>query len=355
MKIWKSVVFFSLLLPTVAFGQDYNKVYFNLQWQMCSAEKADYYRISGFSDSLLSYDGKVTDYYKESGNIQMTGNYKNGKRDSLFTFYFNNGNVKLVMEFKNGERIGNWKKYYENGILEMEINYHDGIENLIQLNNNKGKSIINNNKVIYSFDDLQEPEDNWDIFEAIEKTRKIQGNLKDGLRDGKWTVYSNGIKKASLNYNNGILEDGYIFVSGVKYKITNNLSYPLINIPNKLDITENFKFEHDAAIKNNYVLQALQKYSASNTKKIIIGSYEDFEDHINRNFYLKSYESESYLQITIYFKNQVPYKVSTKPKLSEELFNDLNMIINTIERVDFNVQDKLIIDYKIEKTNSQKY
>ena len=61
-------------------------------------------------------------YYRENGKLEGIGNYKNGKREGEWKFYRENGKLEQIENFKNGKEEGEWKVYHENGKLE-KINH----------------------------------------------------------------------------------------------------------------------------------------------------------------------------------------------------------------------------------------
>jgi antitoxin component YwqK of YwqJK toxin-antitoxin module len=89
---------------------------------------------------------KETAYYSDR-KVQVTGEYKNNKRDGRWIFYYSNGKIwsegyfreglndgkrltfyengKLRYEawYDKGERIGRWKLYDENGNLKQVLDY----------------------------------------------------------------------------------------------------------------------------------------------------------------------------------------------------------------------------------------
>lgn len=57
--------------------------------------------------------------YKEN-QIVEAGDYKDGRKEGLWTKYYPNGNKQSEIIYKNGRPDGNFKLYYENGNVEEE-------------------------------------------------------------------------------------------------------------------------------------------------------------------------------------------------------------------------------------------
>ena len=53
--------------------------------------------------------------YHNNGNVEIIGDYKNGKEEGEWKFYRENGKLEGIGNYKNGEREGKWKLYHENG------------------------------------------------------------------------------------------------------------------------------------------------------------------------------------------------------------------------------------------------
>ena len=78
------------------------------------------YRIRGDQKILLS----ETCYYP-GGKVQITGPYKNGKRDGNWKYYYENGNLWSEGAYRDGRNHGRRLTYYESGKVRYEAWYHD--------------------------------------------------------------------------------------------------------------------------------------------------------------------------------------------------------------------------------------
>ena len=64
--------------------------------------------------------------YYENGQLELKGNFVDGKMEGPFQRYYENGQLQLEVNYKNDLMDGLYKDYYENGKLESEGNYKDG-------------------------------------------------------------------------------------------------------------------------------------------------------------------------------------------------------------------------------------
>jgi hypothetical protein len=70
----------------------------------------------------------VRDYYIESGNLQMTGNYLDDAFEiehDTFIFYYENGSISQRGTYKNGNKIGVWNMWFDDGKLDNKCTYKD--------------------------------------------------------------------------------------------------------------------------------------------------------------------------------------------------------------------------------------
>tara|TARA_B110000003_G_C16207896_1_gene362135 strand:- start:72 stop:491 length:420 start_codon:yes stop_codon:yes gene_type:complete len=78
------------------------------------------------SDQLVGeLDGFIQSYF-ENGQLETSGQYKNGKKDGVHERYFVNGQVMLKEKFLDGNRDGLNQSFHMNGQLKTEIYYKDG-------------------------------------------------------------------------------------------------------------------------------------------------------------------------------------------------------------------------------------
>jgi len=78
------------------------------------------YKGSGDDRELI----RETIFYA-NGQAEITGTYRNGKRDGRWVYYFENGNVWSEGLFREGKNEGKRLTYFENGKLRYEAWYKD--------------------------------------------------------------------------------------------------------------------------------------------------------------------------------------------------------------------------------------
>lgn len=344
-------LFFSLFILIThgeLLAQDYDKVYFNSNWIVTSIDSAIYYRSSDFNTTLPSYEGKVTDYFLKTNQIEMTGSYNDGKKDGEFNFYYSNGQIKKVANFVNNNRIGTWKEFYRNGIVKIEVYYDGEKEKILALNDSLGNSIIKKNSFKYSMLRFRVPAFLVEKNASL-KTEHItvKGKVLQNLRDGKWSIKKDGKLFASLKYKNGILTKGYYILNKEKLPLVNNLAFPLIEDPVKFYMTESFALAPGAVIKNNYVTEGLHQNKFKSMEKVKITNHEDLLSYVHDNFVLRSKLTTEKIKINLKIKNGRIESFTTKPKISSGIEKDLNLLFDTIENISFNKTDMITIEYTV--------
>lgn len=117
----------------------------------------------------ICFEGSISDNqlnglwrsYYESGNLKSSVNYKDGKADGIAYFYYDDEVNTLFAEIKflEDKIIDIYQEFYENGAQKAKIEYDDNVAN--------------------------------GIAEFYYKTgrKKMEGEYKDGKKDGKWKFY----------------------------------------------------------------------------------------------------------------------------------------------------------------------
>ena len=77
------------------------------------------------NDNKESYSN-VLDQRFPNGQLKVNGQFKNGKRDSLWISYYPNGNKQSENYYSNDLLSGNTVSYYENGELRYVGFYLEG-------------------------------------------------------------------------------------------------------------------------------------------------------------------------------------------------------------------------------------
>ena len=133
-------------------------------------DREDVYYVKGLD---TPYTGKTYALH-QNGQKSEEGNYKDGKRDGLWTSWHENGKKKKEGNYKDGKRDGLWTSWYDNEQKKKEGNYKDGTDDGL-----------------------------WTIWHENGQ-KGFEGNYKDGKRDGLWGYWSkNGQKQQEENYKDG--------------------------------------------------------------------------------------------------------------------------------------------------------
>ena len=131
MKKFYALIIFILSISSLSQAND-DTIYFNSHWEISSKRNSNYFRIFEFDSENICYKGEVIDYLP-GGDKEMTGFYKDGKKDSAFNFYFPNSRLKLEINFDNGIKNGEWREYYFDGNLKKYCIYHNNLEFIIEV------------------------------------------------------------------------------------------------------------------------------------------------------------------------------------------------------------------------------
>jgi antitoxin component YwqK of YwqJK toxin-antitoxin module len=89
---------------------------------------------NGELESITTYQSKndggkkhgLWEEYYASGQVRVTGNYKDGETDGHWVLYHPNGKLWGNSYYKDGKAVGLSDSYYDNGQLSYHTNYKDG-------------------------------------------------------------------------------------------------------------------------------------------------------------------------------------------------------------------------------------
>lgn len=124
-------------------------------------------------------------YFYQGGEIRSIGNFKQGKKHGNWTYLFENGKIEQQGKYENGLLSGVWKWYYASGKVLREEYYK------------KGK--LNGPYIEWADDTLG--------------TILLQGEYLDGLRQGPWKEFVNGLVREG-NYVDGEKDGQWVFKRG---------------------------------------------------------------------------------------------------------------------------------------------
>lgn len=111
-----------LFLAFNLFSQD--TTYYGSDWKETERVNAEFYRVLTKVDSLW----KIEDYYIDN-RLQMTGFLNkpvHTSRHGEFKWYYENGNLNQTGQYKNGKPHGKLEFFYEDGKLESFSYYKNG-------------------------------------------------------------------------------------------------------------------------------------------------------------------------------------------------------------------------------------
>ncbi|MGZ3759104.1 MAG: TonB family protein [Mucilaginibacter sp.] len=172
------------------FGQQQNVYFFrNPGIKVKTRDSADFIRIISEPDSGTTLYA-IKEYYK-NGNPMLIG--KSSKKESLWlegecTTYYPSGKKQQQASYKASSIEGDAYSYFPNGMLYTHIKYlprdHFSVadsysyELILACNDSTGKELVKNGNghyIGYRF-----------AFKEINE----EGDLKNGIRDGRWTRYN---------------------------------------------------------------------------------------------------------------------------------------------------------------------
>lgn len=133
MKIKKTIIILSIILPLISYGQD--TTFFDINdKKVNSLELSDYYNVTT-ADSIF-IDRKMEITFSRMGTLKSekhlieVKNDKDGKlilkKDGKYKEWYNNGKIHCDIDYKNGKFDGLILTYWENGKLKREEDFLDG-------------------------------------------------------------------------------------------------------------------------------------------------------------------------------------------------------------------------------------
>ncbi|QNL51316.1 hypothetical protein H8S90_07000 [Olivibacter sp. SDN3] len=173
-------------------------------------------RVGKYNLELKSFDGKFIDYNNE-GEVVLTGNYANGKKNGVFTSYFANGQINWVTTFKDGEPEGISTYNYPDGLPMMEVLYKDGQVYVQNFWDTRRRQRVTDGNGKYAFAVKAEGYNEYG-YEYI----RYQGNIKRGKPDGHWDFFLVYEKNESYyagyeKFKEGKFTAGYDEIKGEPY------------------------------------------------------------------------------------------------------------------------------------------
>jgi len=172
----------------------------------------------GLKDSLWSYayytgalektstyvDGELNGpyhYYFDNGQINVEGQYSDGKKTGIWTWYTNKGTKDMQGSFKNDMQHGKWTYWHPTGEVSYYAEYKDnqkhGLWTYLYKNGNTFK------KGSFSADEKNGKWETW--YE--DGTLLMSGDYLNGKEEGLWKNYwETGKLKNEATFKDAILE-----------------------------------------------------------------------------------------------------------------------------------------------------
>ncbi|MDX9772696.1 MAG: hypothetical protein RBT02_04645 [Bacteroidales bacterium] len=348
----KWISLFLFLVSSLSYTQDFDKVYYNSKWEITSMKDATYYRISGFNPDLMKFDSTVVDHYMNN-SVEMTGQYHNGIKEGEFIYFYPDQTVRLKSSYVNNKRSGKWVEYYQNGKVSKEVVYDDNKERLIQFNNSNGVSNLKNQSG--SFEMVYYYDEHFDVFassklDSENKTYVLSGIIKEGLKDGKWTLKC-GLKKiCQLNYEEGDFIQGKYFINNTKHSIKDDIFSFLILEPEKLKITAKLCAESAQMIKENYLIRYIQQARDRKQRKIEFQDEDSFVNFFEKQYsvYVKNWTDTFRIKVNLRIDADGKISIaSISPNASSSHTKEIERIVYTAQRIKSPRKDSIEINHRV--------
>lgn len=234
-------IIFLLFLCTSASSQIKLVRYFDKDWKPCGKEVSSFYRIL-YKDAKGKIVGITKDFYK-NGKLQWQGKLISENpdlNDSTCVWYFANGKPESITHFKNGIKHG-WdidyfsdgfidSTYYENDNAISTYKKYDAKNNLISYSSNQFKNgkrngwyIFNDHGAIDSTYYVNDKQEGLNVSYDKEGRMTLYYQKSNGLNDGKYLEFENGVKVRDEFYvkgkpegwnitnKNGVLDSAFYF------------------------------------------------------------------------------------------------------------------------------------------------
>ena len=124
------IIIILFILPAAVKGQIIlDTMYFDQNWEQCTEQDANYYRIISSDTSSGNFRFFVKDYYL-SGQVQMTGTYNSirpDNKDGQFIYYYDNGQQQRECYYRENTLNGAFREWFRSGQLKNEQKYKNGL------------------------------------------------------------------------------------------------------------------------------------------------------------------------------------------------------------------------------------
>lgn len=245
-------------------SEDTSKIYLNCSGKITNKANAMYFRVTKFEKDRFGFQDSVIDYYTSTGNRAMKVFNINGLPEGEIKTYYENGSLKELGNYKEGKRDSVWCFFYKNGKIQKKVDYKNEIPRLIEFYRKNGSPVF--------VDGNGEYEGDSNIGAGSCVLRTIKGKVKDGLMVDRWKlfidnsltteVYDNGKFIRGKDDHNYIYEKNalisltgfpyYENISLLEYSITcdkNGFFWPSYN--KNMDLSKSFFYELREQILSN--------------------------------------------------------------------------------------------------------
>ncbi len=186
------------------------KFYLGLGFRLSKKKCADYYMICRLDDHNFELKDSVKVYYKDD-NLQMKGFYSEGKKNGHFTYYYDNGSPECEGNYVNDVMSGSWSYYYPNGNLKKIIDFTNNYAYLKDFFHESGNQLVENGNGQYI--------DNIQLYYNTQTKSTVKGEIKDGIQDAKWEIYTANLKTTTEYFQNKK------FIKGISHSKLGDTNY----------------------------------------------------------------------------------------------------------------------------------
>lgn len=170
-------------------------------------------KISNYKNGVLEGEYK---YFYDSGQLNVEGYYKDGKKIGKWVWYTNKGTRDMEGTFENDLQDGDWNYWHPTGEISYNAHYKDGLKtgqwSYFYVNGQKFKE--------GTFKD-DKKDGTWQTWYE-DGTLLMKGDYKEGFEEGEWLNYwENGKLKNKGNFKGGILHGEWTsYYDNGKVKLT---------------------------------------------------------------------------------------------------------------------------------------
>jgi antitoxin component YwqK of YwqJK toxin-antitoxin module len=121
----KPLIFSIFIVSYMQANAQHYERYYDYRWERCEPTQARFYTVLKKKDSLWERE----DYFIHERSLQMQGSYTDtscGIAQGKFFYYYPNKHLESVGNYKDGKKDSLWLDFYPNGMIEDSITYTMG-------------------------------------------------------------------------------------------------------------------------------------------------------------------------------------------------------------------------------------